>query len=114
MEEKLELEKLAMEKIKNAQNSVSGDHYIWIQYMQLVLYMYCILSSCTSIIRVFQIESGWDNYACIYLCIRYVFKYSYFNSYHLNTCIICVEIDLSNLAFGIFLYIIGVNILICS
>lgn len=101
MEEKLELEKLAMEKIKNAQNSVSGD-------------MYCILSSCTSIIRVFQIESGWDNYAYIYLCIRYVFKYSYFNSYHLNTCIICVEIDLSNLAFGIFWYIIGVNILICS
>lgn len=33
VEEKLELEKLAMEKIKNAQNSVSGDHYIWIQYM---------------------------------------------------------------------------------
>lgn len=30
-------------------------------------------------------------------------KYSYFNSYYLNICIICVEIDLSNLVFGIFL-----------
>lgn len=27
--------------------------------MSLVLYMYCILSSCTSIIRVFQIHVYW-------------------------------------------------------
>lgn len=34
-----------------------------------------------------------------------MFKYSYFNSYHMNTCtcIICVEIDINSLGTGIFL-----------